>query len=1011
MGRLFCVLTVLSSIAAVATAQIGVQAGTTKAGGTLAADEVWTAAASPYQLTGSLTIPDNRTLTIEPGVTVYLASGVSITVADGGCLLAEGTETQRIRFASPAGAGTSWGSITINGAGDSPETRLAYVSFEGNSKTCITVTGGTLYLDHATFLTTTYRYVSLTSSSFVLSHCHFPTPTASFEPVKGSGGIKAGGHGILNHCFLGKTTGHNDALGFSGGQRGSQPILQVYNNVFIGSGDDLMDIDGTDAWIEGNILLHCHRNGSPDSSAAVSAGSGDGHTSEVTILGNLFFDCDNAATAKEGNFYTLIDNTIVHTTKEGGVDSASGVVCVRDTTPSLSAFAKGFYLEGNIVVDAEQLVRSYDAKQTTVTWNNNILPVAWTGPGAGNVVADPLLKHIPDVSEADFDSWEAAQVMRDWFSLQSRSPARGAGPNGTDMGGVIPPGVSISGEPVGTTCKTDATLIVGINRTGSGIPVAGFPLGSGFTHYRWRLDDGAWSAETPIATPIRLPNLAQGPHHVDAAGKNDAGMYQNDAALGTDAVVTMSRAWAVDRAHSQVQINEVLAPDLVELYYDGPSTKDLSGMRLTNDRASPSKFVFPAGTRMTPGQYLVLFADANTAPAGIHLRFSLAEEGDEVYLYDRNGALVDSVEFGTQLADLSIGRTGYEDKWTLMGPTVGQANLAVPLADANAVVINEWLANGRTLFNGSFIELYNRGTDPVNMEGMYLTDGAATASAADKLRPLSFIDAGGYAVFLADKSSALGHVNFRLSSVGGTIRLFSNQSKEIDKVVYGVQTTDVSQGRTPDGSSKLEYFPLPTPGAANPGGERTVTVRRTLVEERADKRVLVPTASVSSDWRGGKTFNDAGWTLCTGAPGGVGYDRDSDYNSVITLDLEAQMYGSGKNNTCYIRVPFTLDENTLADVNELTLKVRYDDGFVVYLNGQEVARRNFTGTPSWNSKADSAIESGVQGFDDYIDLSAFLSSLKAGANILAIHGMNSGPTSSDFLISVSLDAVLVTTGH
>jgi len=414
---------------------------------------------------------------------------------------------------------------------------------------------------------------------------------------------------------------------------------------------------------------------------------------------------------------------------------------------------------------------------------------------------------------------------------------------------------------------------------------------------------------------------------------------------------------------------------------------------------------------MTPGQYLVLFADADTAPAGIHLRFALAQEADEVYLYDRNGTLIDSVEFGSQLADLSIGRVGYEGRWTLTAPTFGQANLAVPLADPDAVVINEWLVIGKAPFTGGFIELYNPDTDPADMGGMYLTDGAATAPTANKLRLLSFIEADGYSLFLADKSSAVGHVNFRLSTAGGAIRLFNGQSKEIDKVVYGVQTTDVSQGRTPDGAGKLEHFPLPTPGTANPGGGRVVTIRRTLVEERADKQVLVPTGSVNSDWRGGKTFNDSGWRLCTGSPGGVGYDRDGDYDPLISLDLETQMYGSGKNNTCYVRVSFTLDENTFADVNELTLKVRYDDGFVAYLNGQEVARRNFTGAPSWNSKADGAVESDVQGFDEYIDISPSLSRLKAGANILAIHGMNSGTTSSDFLISVTLDAVLATAGN
>jgi hypothetical protein len=1012
---ILCVVLVLSCSAAV-------QAVTTKTGGALAADEVWTAAAGPYSVTGGIIVPDGRTLTIEPGVTVYLGSGINIIVADGGRILAEGTETQEIHFASPPDSSTHWGGIMIEGSVGSPETRMAYVSFEGNGKTCIQVSAGTLYLDHATFGTTKYRYLLLDGGSFLVSHCHFPTATASFEVVKGTGGIKTGGRGIVRDSFFGRAQGHSDALDFAGGHRDlNQPILQVYNNVFAGSGDDLMDIDGTDAWIEGNIFLHVHRNGSPDSSAAVSAGSGGGRTSEVTILGNLMFDCDNAATAKDGNFYTLINNTIVHTTKQGGVDSDSGVVCVRDITPSLSAFAKGFYLEGNIIVDAEQLVRSYDAKQTTVTFNNNILPMPWSGPGSGNAVLDPMLKHIPDVSETNFATWDEAQVMRDWFSLLPGSPARGTGPNGMDKGGVIPLGVSISGAPRDITSMTTATVVVGVNRTGYGIPTAGFPLGSGFTHYRWRLDGAAWSEETPIALPIQLMALAAGSHHVEVIGKNDAGEYQNDPALGVDAVVTTSRSWTVDSSYLRLVINEVLAvnasalehegtfPALVELYYDGAAPFDLSGMYLTNEAATAAKFVFPAGSVIEPGQYLVLYADANTAASGVHLGFALNGEGDGLSLYNRLGALADSIEFGRQLADLSIGRLGREDAWRLTVPTLGQTNAVQPLGDPGAVKINEWLARAQGVSVGSFIEIYNPAAEPVDLGGMYLTDGPATLLVDSRIRSLSFMAANGYALFQADGSSGPGRVGFRPSTAGGTIRLFDAQSNEVDKVVYGVQMADVSEGRTPDGAGEIEYFPVPTPGSANPGAKTVVAANLTLVEERADKRVLVPAAAISDDWKGGNSFDDSTWTLCTGAPGGVGYEKGTGYQSLITLDVGAQMYGSGKNNTCYLRVPFTLDASTLADVNGLTLKMRFDDGFVAYLNGKEVARRNFTGTPAWNSHADSAVESNVQDADEYLDLSAFGGDLKAGANLLAIHGMNSGSTSSDFLITVALDATLVET--
>jgi hypothetical protein len=1021
MGKLLCVLAALLSAAVVATvdaAEIGVRATTTRAGGALASDEVWTVGASPYQLTGSLTVPDKRTLTIQPGVTVYLASGVNITVANGGRILAEGTEAEAIRFTRPPGSSASWGGITINGAGDSPETRMAYVSFDGNGKTCIEVAGGTLDLDHAAFGTTTHQYLSLDGASFLVSHCHFPTGTASFELVHGTGGIKAGGYGIVRDCFFGATEGYSDAMDFTGGDRDrNEPIIQYYNNVFTGSSDDILDLDGTDAWIEGNIFLHSHRNGAPDSSAAISGGNSGSRTSEVTIIGNLIFDCDNAATAKQGNFFTFFDNTIVHTTKQGGVDFASGVVCCRDTTPSVTTFGKGFYLEGNIIVDAEQLVRNYDARQTTVTFNNNILPMPWDGPGAGNAILDPELEHIPDVSETRFTNWDDAQVMWEWFSLRDGSPARRTGPNGTDKGGVVPPGVSISGEPKERTSRTVATLLVGVDRTGNGIPAAGFPLGSGFTQYRWRLDDNAWSAEAPIDTPITLAGLTEGPHHVDAIGKNDAGEYQNDPLLGTDAVVTTSRTWTVDSSYQRLVINEVLAvnersvehegtfPGMVELYYDGATPYDLSGMSLTDGATTGATFVFPAGSKILPGQYLVLYADGDAGTSGVHLGFALHAEGGGLYLYDKSKALVDSVEFGRQLADLSIGRVGYDDQWHLTVPTLGQENTGHVSGDPARVRINEWLAVGGTLFPDTFIELYNPDADPVDLGGMYLTDGPATLPAVSRIKPLSFIEGNGHAVLLADKSASPGHVSFLLSTTGGTIRLFDSEAKEIDSVTYGLQTADISQGRTPDGASKLDYFPLPTPGFANPGTQRITRTSFAVVEEQADKRVLVPTGSISDDWKGGRPFNDSTWKLCTGSPGGVGYDRETDYDSLITLDLEAQMYGSGKNNTCYIRVPFTLDADSLADVNELILKIQYDDGFVAYLNGTEVARRNFTGTPSWNSHADSAGESSGP---EYIDISSFIGHLKAGTNILAIHGMNSGTSSSDFLISVAMDAVLVT---
>ena len=488
-------------------------------------------------------------------------SGVSIIVADGGRILAEGTETQGIRFSSPPGSNAQLGRHHDRGlrrlARDAPGLRVLRRQrrdLHRGVRRHAVPRPRHLWHDDAP--------VPLARLSFV-SHQPLPFP---------------GRHGVVRSAprhrrHQGRWPRHRAALLLRHAHRlqrrhglhrrqpreQNQPILQVYNNVFAGSGDDLLDLDGTDAWIEGNIFLHAHRNGSPDSSAAISGGSEQYRTSEITILGNLFFDCDNVATAKQGNFFTLLNNTIVRTTKKGGLDFASGVVCVRDTTPSLTTFAKGFYLEGNIIVDAEQLVRNYDAKQTTVTFNNNILPMPWTGPGSGNSVLDPMLKHIPQVSETQFTTWEQAQVMRDWFSLQPGSPARGTGPNGSRQGRRDPARRLDLRRAARHHQLTTATFVVGVNRTGSGIPTAGFPLGSGFTHYRWRLDGTAWSEETPIDFAHELTDLAPGAAPRGSHRQERCRLVSERPRAGRDAVVTMSRTWTVDPSYRRLVINEVLA--------------------------------------------------------------------------------------------------------------------------------------------------------------------------------------------------------------------------------------------------------------------------------------------------------------------------------------------------------------------------------------------------------------------------------------------------------------------
>jgi hypothetical protein len=190
-----------------------------------------------------------------------------------------------------------------------------------------------------------------------------------------------------------------------------------------------------------------------------------------------------------------------------------------------------------------------------------------------------------------------------------------------------------------------------------------------------------------------------------------------------------------------------------------------------------------------------------------------------------------------------------------------------------------------------------------------------------------------------------------------------------------------------------------------PAGTVTTTTQEstTLVAENAPKRVLVPTGPVDDAWRGGADFDDSTWT---GGTGGVGYERGSGYENYFSIDVGAQM--SGGNRSCYIRVPFVVTDDP-GRFNFMTLRMRYDDAFVAWLNGVEVERALFSGTPAWNSGADSTHDDAAAVVFEEFDISAQVPLLRKGQNVLALQGLNAGASSSDLLFSVELVAGRSTT--
>jgi hypothetical protein len=194
----------------------------------------------------------------------------------------------------------------------------------------------------------------------------------------------------------------------------------------------------------------------------------------------------------------------------------------------------------------------------------------------------------------------------------------------------------------------------------------------------------------------------------------------------------------------------------------------------------------------------------------------LSGNGGGVYLFNSAGQRVDQVEFGFQVRDRSIGRSG--GQWRLLSaPTLAAVNSAPATLGANTSLrINEWMAQAT---NGSdWFELYNTSSQPVELSALLLTDDPSIlGSSKSPIRPLSFIDPLGWVKCIADGEPKKGpnHVNFQLNSDGDTLRLYAVNLATIDDIYYGLQLPGVSQGRYPDAGANANNFTVPSPGEIN----------------------------------------------------------------------------------------------------------------------------------------------------------------------------------------------------
>lgn len=139
----------------------------------------------------------------------------------------------------------------------------------------------------------------------------------------------------------------------------------------------------------------------------------------------------------------------------------------------------------------------------------------------------------------------------------------------------------------------------------------------------------------------------------------------------------------------------------------------------------------------------------------------------------------------------------------------------------DAIVINEVMASNASTAadeNGQFedwIELYNAGTNSVDLQGWYLSDTPFEPTKWE-MPGGTIMAPGTYMIVWADEDQSQGsmHANFKLSGSGESVLLYDADTLLVDHVDFDEQVTDQGYARVPNGSGPF-IIQVPTFGANN----------------------------------------------------------------------------------------------------------------------------------------------------------------------------------------------------
>jgi hypothetical protein len=419
------------------------------------------AASGPWYVGSDLSVPSDKILTIEPGTTVYFNQDVRLTVQ--GRLVAEGTEFERIRLSlQPGSPATEWNGIKF--LNTSEDNRMCYVDMDdcSGASRSVDLDRSRVLLDNVIWGQTNKVTLQIENSSAIVRNCVFPE-NIDTQTVVGHRLLSSNPYLLFENNVFGFNSSPNkdDILDFT--TTGSSVVPRFINNVFLGGGDDALDLDGTNGYVEGNVFMNFHRDfpASAGESYGVSTGyDADVYSSNHVIVRNLFIDCDHAALVKDKSWINFLNNTVVNCS-----------VGINFDEPSEAGIdpGRGAYLDGNIfwntpIVLAQYYVDDPEWGTTDITVNRSIIPsgsVPVPFLGQGNIDADPCFA---DPCNGDYHlqseagRWEPN--IESWVQDNVSSPCIDAGdPNSDWTAELWPHGKRINIGAYGGTAEASMSAL------------------------------------------------------------------------------------------------------------------------------------------------------------------------------------------------------------------------------------------------------------------------------------------------------------------------------------------------------------------------------------------------------------------------------------------------------------------------------------------------------------------------------------------------------------------------